>query len=328
MKTGEIDHIKDRGKNMNLQKIIQTIKEFDTIIIHRHIRPDPDALGSQAGLKEMIKHSFPEKQVYVVGEDDPSFTFLVKMDQIDDALYKDALVIVCDTANTARISDDRYDLGKQIIKIDHHPNVDIYGDLQWVDPTYSSTSEMICQLFTDAKTVGFQLNDAAARLLYAGIVGDTGRFLFPNTTTRTFQFASELVTYEFDRPALYAGIYNMADKIARLSGYMLQHFERSSSGMSMVKLTKEVLDMYDIAPSETGQLVGVLGDIEGIKAWALFIEEADMIRVRLRSKGPTINGIASKYNGGGHPLASGATVYTWEEADLLIADLEKACIAF
>lgn len=313
---------------MNLQNIIQSIKEFETIIIHRHKRPDPDALGSQAGLKEMIKHSFPEKQVYIVGEDDPSFTFLVKMDQITDQLYKNALVIVCDTANTARISDDRYQLGKQLIKIDHHPDVDIYGDIQWVDPTSSSTSEMIYQLFLDAANVGFQLNDEGARLLYAGIVGDTGRFLFPNTTKRTFQFASELVTYQFDRPALYAGIYNMQDNIARLSGYILQHFNRSPSGLSTMKLTKEILDRYNIDPSETGQLVGVLGDIDGIKVWVLFIEESDLIRVRLRSKGPAINEIAAKYHGGGHPLASGATVYTWEEAECIIADLEMACTVF
>jgi phosphoesterase RecJ-like protein len=313
---------------MNLEKIIQTIKENDTIIIHRHKRPDPDALGAQAGLKEMIKHSFPDKQVYIVGEDDPAFTFLVSMDQLKDSTYQDALVIVCDTANTPRISDERYQLGKMLIKIDHHPNVDVYGDLQWVDPTYSSTSEMIYQLFIDAKAAGFQLNDDAARLLYAGIVGDTGRFLFPNTTQKTFQFASELVTYHFDRSALYAGIYNMKEKVARLSGYILQHFERSLSGMGTIKLTKKVMDVHNIAPTETGQLVGVLGDIEGIKAWALFIEEADQIRVRLRSKGPTINDIAAKYNGGGHPLASGATVYTWEEADRLIADLEKACTTF
>lgn len=313
---------------MHIKKIIQTIKEFDTIIIHRHVRPDPDALGSQAGLKEMIKQSFPDKHVYAVGEDDPSFTFLVSMDQINDQLYKDALVIVCDTANTARICDARFNLGKQLIKIDHHPNVDIYGDVQWVDPTYSSTSEMIYELFLQAKAEGFQLNDQAARLIYAGIVGDTGRFLFPNTSKRTFQFASELVTYDFDRPALYAGIYNMKDNIARLSGYILQHFKLSQAGLSTIKLTKKVLDMYGVEPSETGQLVGVLGDIEGIKSWALFIEEADVIRVRLRSKGPVINEIAANYNGGGHPMAAGASVYSWDEVDQVIADLEKTCAAF
>lgn len=302
--------------------------EYDTIIIHRHVRPDPDALGSQAALKEMIKHTFPDKNVYVVGEDDPSLTFLVKMDQIDDYLYENALVIVCDTANRDRICDDRYSLGKELIKIDHHPNVDQYGDISWVDPTSSSTSEMIYDLFLNGKNEGFELNDQAARLIYAGIVGDTGRFLFPSTTKRTFQFAAELVTYEFDRTSLYSGIYDMQDNIARLRGYILQHFNLSASGMSTIRLTKDALNDFGVKPLETGQLVGVLGDIEGIKAWAFFIEEESLIRVRLRSKGPIINEIAAKYNGGGHPLAAGASVDTWEDVDSVIADLEKVCTSF
>src|SRR5690625_4891105 len=172
---------------MTIKKIIQMIKDYETIIIHRHVRPDPDALGSQAGLKEIIKQSFPDKIVYIVGEEDPSLHFLVRMDQISDQTYDQALVIVCDTANAARISDTRYDLGEKIIKIDHHPNVDQYGELRWVDTDASSTSEMIYDFYLQAQAEGFLINDEAARLIYAGIVGDTGRFVFPNTTKKTFQ---------------------------------------------------------------------------------------------------------------------------------------------
>ncbi|OZU89733.1 DHH family phosphoesterase [Virgibacillus indicus] len=313
---------------MNLQQIIDTIKQYETIIIHRHVRPDPDALGSQGGLAEIVKQSFPKKNVYVTGEEEDSLRFLIKMDEIETSVYENALVIVCDTANTARISDNRYNLGEKLIKIDHHPNVDEYGDLSWVDTGASSTSEMIFELYNFAKNYGFQLNNEAARLLYAGIVGDTGRFLFPSTTKKTFQFAAELVTYEFDRAALYEGIYNIGRNIARLRGYILQNFRQSSSGLSTIKLTKEILNEYGISPAETGQLVGVLGDIEGIKAWALFIEEEDIIRVRLRSRGPVINTVAAKYNGGGHPLASGATVDTWEETKNVIDDLEQTCLNY
>ncbi|MBP1968886.1 phosphoesterase RecJ-like protein [Virgibacillus natechei] len=313
---------------MSIRQIIQTIKEYETIIIHRHVRPDPDALGSQAGLKALIKQSFPNKNVYAVGEEDPSLTFLVKMDQIADRVYENALVIVCDTANAPRICDDRYNLGNKLIKIDHHPNVDPFGDLLWVDTESSSTSELIYELYLHAKEDGFQMNNEAARLIYAGIVGDTGRFLFPSTTKKTFQYAAELVGYEFDREALYAGIYNVKDNIARLRGYILQNFELSPSGMSSIKLTKEILDEYQIEPIDTGQLVGILGEIEGIKAWVIFVEEEDLIRVRLRSKGPVINGIAAKYDGGGHPMASGASVKTWKETQYVIEDIEHACATF
>jgi bifunctional oligoribonuclease and PAP phosphatase NrnA len=305
---------------MSIQAIQEAIKAYNTIIIHRHVRPDPDALGSQAGLSEIIKASYPEKQVYVVGDDDPSLTFLVEMDTIDDAVFEKALIIICDTANTGRIDDKRYMLGEKIIKIDHHPNVDQYGDISWVDTTASSTSEMIYEFYLKAD--GLTLNDKAARLLYGGIVGDTGRFLFPSTTTKTLQYAAELVTYNFDRTRLYDGIYNVKDNIARMRGYILQNFTLDE-GLSVIKLTKDILSKFDISPLETGQLVGTLGEVEGILAWVFFIEEEDQIRVRLRSKGPVINEIAAKYNGGGHPLASGASIYSWEESEQVVQDLKE-----
>ncbi|WP_019378595.1 DHH family phosphoesterase [Virgibacillus halodenitrificans] len=309
---------------MITRKILDDIRAFDTIIIHRHVRPDPDALGSQGALMELIKENFPEKKVYVVGEEDPSLTFLVRMDTIEEEVYEGALVIVCDTANAARICDQRYDLGEKLIKIDHHPNVDTYGDLRWVDTNASSTSEMIYEFYLELQDQ-LSMNVKAARLIYAGIVGDTGRFLFPSTTTKTFHYAAELVAYDFDRTALYDGIYSMKESIARMRGYILTNYTLSPEGMSTVKLTRDILNEFGVSPVDTGQLVGVLGEVEGIKAWVFFIEEEDLIRVRFRSKGPIVNDIAAKYNGGGHPMAAGASVPTWEEAEKVINDLHIAC---
>lgn len=307
------------------QDIIKKIEMYDTIIIHRHVRPDPDALGSQGGLKEILRATYPEKKIYSVGEEVDSLNFLARMDDITDDVYEGALVIVCDTANTARICDQRYRLGKELIKIDHHPNNDVYGDLVWVDTKASSTSEMIYELYLSAKDQGLQINEQAARLIYAGIVGDTGRFIFPSTSNKTFQYAAQLIEFDFDRSALYDGLYNTSQSIARLRGYILQHFTLSESGMSSVKLSKDILQEYNVNSIETGNLVGTLGHIEGIKAWVFFVEEDDIIRVRIRSKGLVINTLAEKYNGGGHPLASGAAVTSWEEADRFIADLEELC---
>ncbi|GIO22403.1 bifunctional oligoribonuclease and PAP phosphatase NrnA [Oceanobacillus sp. J11TS1] len=310
---------------MKITKIIEAIEKNQKIIIHRHIRPDPDAIGSQAGLKELIKHSFPEKEVYAVGEDAPSLAFLANMDQVQDSAYQESLVIVCDTANQPRIDDGRYKTGRQLIKIDHHPGTDSYGDIEWVSTDASSTSEMIVELALEAESRGWSLNDDAARLLYAGIVGDTGRFKFPSTTVKTFQYAGELVRYDFDRTALYNELYQAEEKVLRLSGHILQNFQLSENGLCVIKLTADLLKEFNVTVEESNQLVQVVADVKGIKAWLFLIEEADQIRVRIRSKGPIINQIARKYNGGGHPLASGATIYTWEEAKDLAADLEEVC---
>lgn len=305
------------------KEILEKIKAYEKIIIHRHVRPDPDALGSQVGLKEIIKQNFPSKEVYAVGEEDPAHYYLTRMDEVGDDVFKGALIIVCDTANTSRISDKRFTLGDYLIKIDHHPNNDLYGDLSWVDTGASSTSEMIYELFKSDDSL--KLTNEAARLIYAGIVGDTGRFLFPSTTNRTFNIASDLVDYSFDRSALYNDMYNTPIKIARMQGYVLENFTLSENGVSTIRLTKEILRKFDLTSLETGSLVGVLGHIEGIKAWVFFIEEENLIRVRIRSKEIVINKLAAKYNGGGHPLASGASIKTWKEADALTEDLEELC---
>lgn len=305
--------------------ILEMIRQFDTIIIHRHVRPDPDAYGSQGGLAEILKASFPEKKIYTVGKEEESLNFLRRLDQIDDAVYEQALVIVCDTANQERICDERYRLGQKLIKIDHHPNEDPYGDLLWVDTNASSTSEMIYEFYLAGKEEGLVMTKEAARLIYAGIVGDTGRFLFSRTSAKTFRYASELIQYGFSITELYDNLYRTPVNVAHLSGYVLQNFELSPSGVAFVKMPKALLAEYDVTPSEASQLVSLLGNIEGIRAWVFFIEEEKEIRVRLRSKGVIVNEVAKKYRGGGHPFAAGATIQSWEEAELVITDLEAAC---
>ncbi|MFC7320328.1 DHH family phosphoesterase [Halobacillus campisalis] len=311
---------------MSIAQIGEAINNFDTIIIHRHVRPDPDAYGSQGGLAELIRHNYPHKKVYVTGKSEESLRFLLEMDELEDDHYRGALVIVCDTANQARIDDQRYSEGSLLIKIDHHPDVDGYGDINWVDTTSSSTCEMIFQLFKQNKKL--ELNNKAARLLYAGIVGDTGRFLFPSTTKATLKAAAELVTYDFNRPDLYDNMYSTPLKVAKLKGYVLQNFTVNPEGYSTIRLSKEVLEEYDVTSTETSALVGLLGDIEGILAWAFFVEEEDTIRVRLRSKGPVINGIAANHNGGGHPMASGASAETWEETEVIANELREVCVKY
>ncbi|WP_378210387.1 DHH family phosphoesterase [Anoxybacteroides rupiense] len=313
--------------NEKALEILQVIQQFETIIIHRHVRPDPDAYGSQGGLAEILKASFPQKKVYTVGREEESLNFLRRLDQIDDHVYKNALVIVCDTANQERICDGRYRLGKKLIKIDHHPNEDPYGDLLWVDTNASSTSEMIYEFYLAGKEKGLVMTKEAARLIYAGIVGDTGRFLFSRTSSKTFQYASELVEYGFSLTDLYDELYRTKVNIAHLSGYVLQNFQLSPSGVAFVKMTKELLGKYNASPSEASQLVSLLGNVDGIQAWVFFIEEDKEIRVRLRSKGTIVNEVAKKYGGGGHPFAAGASIYSWEDADRVIADLELACQA-
>ncbi|RFU65989.1 DHH family phosphoesterase [Peribacillus glennii] len=306
-------------------EILQEIKRYETIIIHRHVRPDPDAYGSQCGLGEILRTSFPEKNIYLVGKEEESLNYLKRLDTVSDETYKGALVIVCDTANQARICDQRYNLGDKLIKIDHHPNEDRYGDMIWVEEDASSVSEMIYEFYLFGKDKGLKLSDEAARLLFAGIVGDTGRFLYASTTEKTFSYAGELIHYDFSRPELFNDMYDVSENLVRLNGYVLQKFEILKNGTAKMVITKALLQEFNTTVSEASLLVSTLGSVKGVKAWVFFIEEDNEIRVRLRSKGPVINGIAKKYNGGGHPMAAGASIYSWDKADEIMKDLQELC---
>ena len=302
-------------------QILAKIKEYDTIIIQRHMKPDPDALGSQVGLKALLEHHFPEKTIKAVGFNEPTLTWMAEMDLVEDSAYQGALVIVCDTANTARIDDKRYSQGDFLIKIDHHPNDDVYGDLSWVDTNSSSASEMIT-LF--AQTTQLALSDRSAELLFAGIVGDTGRFLYPSTTARTLRLSAYLREHNFDFAALTRKMDTMSYKIAKLQGYIYDHLEVDENGAARVILSQEVLKQFNVIDAETAAIVGAPGRIDSVSLWGIFVEQADgHYRVRLRSKIHPINEIAKEHDGGGHPLASGANSYSLEENEIIYQKLKN-----
>lgn len=302
-------------------QILEKIKAYNTIIIHRHMKPDPDALGSQVGLKALLEHHFPEKTIKVVGFNEPTLTWLAKMDQVEDTDYQGALAIICDTANTVRIDDKRYLNAETIIKIDHHPNDEVYGDLVWVDTNSSSASEMIA-LFAEATNL--ELSDYAAKMLCAGIIGDTGRFLYPSTSARTLRIASQLRVHNFDYAELTRKMDTMSFKIAKLQGYVYDHLEVDENGAARVILTQEILKKYDVTDAETAAIVGAPGRIDTVSLWGIFVEQVDgHYRVRLRSKFVPINEVAKEHDGGGHPLASGANSYSLEENELIYQKLKN-----
>ena len=301
--------------------ILAKIKAYDTIIIHRHMKPDPDALGSQVGLKEMITSNFPQKMVKVTGYNEPSLSWLAQMDDVSDKDYEGALVIVVDTANRPRIDDQRYLNGNFLIKIDHHPDEDHYGDLSYVDTKASSASEIITDFALQNQ---LKLSDQAARLLYAGILGDTGRFLYPATTSKTFIIASELLKYDFDFAALARQMDSFPYKIAKLQAYVFENLEIDKNGAARIILSQKILKKFNLTDAETSAIVSSPGKIDTVQVWAIFVEQADgHYRVRLRSKSTVINEVAKRHAGGGHPLASGANSYSLAENEDIYQELKN-----
>lgn len=312
------------------QAIIDEIEAYDVIIIHRHQRPDPDAIGSQTGLKEIIQQKYPNKCVYAVGHGIGDMDYLSPMDDIEDSVYKGSLAIVTDTANEKRICDKRYALADKIIKIDHHPKNDDgnYASLSWADDSYSSCSEMIAELSFDfAKAL--PMNDEAARLLYAGIVADTNRFLYNATSRHTMEIAGKLMDYDFDHTQLNDEMNCLSAKEAKLIGYTMSHIKILASGAAYIVFSHDVLKEMDMTSDETNAVVAIPRNLEHVLAWIIFVEESDgNYRARIRSKGPIINQLAAAHHGGGHQLASGANAYSTEEIKQMVDELDRLVVDY
>lgn len=308
---------------MLLDDILTQIKAYDTIIIHRHVNPDPDALGSQGGLAASIQAAYPDKRVLKAGGDVGNLDWLSTMDDVQAADYQNALVISVDTADTPRVSDQRFNTGKYLIKIDHHPNDDAYGDLLWVVPEASSTSELIFDLIQHSNGQ-LKLNAQVARLLYAGIVGDTGRFLYNNTSAHTLQVAAALIQEDFDPTALNNRMNAISFAQAKLQSYVFNHLHISEAGAGSVEIPLSVVNELGLTKDQVHAAVGTPGRLGEVVAWVIFVEQADgePYRVNLRSKGPIINELAKQHNGGGHPLASGAKAQNREEIEAITKQLE------
>ncbi|USS85181.1 bifunctional oligoribonuclease/PAP phosphatase NrnA [Fructilactobacillus myrtifloralis] len=313
---------------MSIQtEIYDRIAAANPIIIHRHQRPDPDAIGSQMGLAAIIRASFPDKQVYCVGKQYAGFKELGTTTEISDDIYQQALVIVVDTANQPRVDDQRFATGKGLIKIDHHPNDDQFGDLMWVNDEASSVSEMIYDWY--AENPALKMPDHAAELLYTGIVGDTGRFKYPATTSHTFWVASQLAQHDFSTTAVAQKEDEIDVPLAHLSAYVYQQLHITDSGAAYVCLTNDVIAQMNLGDDSTSAVVPLPGNIDQVVAWAIFVQQKDeSYRIRLRSKGPAINELAKQHHGGGHPLASGATAADATEIKAVITELDQLTTAY
>ncbi len=313
---------------MQIKELMNKIEEYETIIIHRHLSPDIDAIGSQMALKEMLKINYPNKKVFAAGiKGYEQFNFIGEIDKLSPKEYQGSLVIVVDTANYARIDDENFKLAKELIKIDHHQDVENerYGTLNLVDPIASSTCEVLYVIYQEIKKINpnFKLNVDVAKYLFAGIFADTGGFIFPNTKSRTFAILSELVKYDFDYEPWNMNLRVLDEKIVRLIGYAMQNIE-INDGVGIIRFDQERQRNLGATPRELSIVVNYMGMFKNIKVWAVFNEHPNFIRVNMRSRSEyDISKIAVQYRGGGHKNASGAMVYTWQEANEVQKMLEE-----
>ena len=306
------------------RSILDKIKAYDRIIISRHIRPDGDAVGSTLGFSKMLKASFPEKEILVACEDYSDYVaFLGKEDgKLPAEKYEGALLIVLDTAGLDRISNNDHALAKEIIKIDHHVDISPYGDISWVEDQRAAVCEMIVDFYVTFKDE-LTLTKDAALCLFTGMVTDSGRFRYTETSGETLRLAAVLLDMGIDTETLYARLYLEEFEYLKFTSYVYENMKMTENGVAYIYVDDAMQQKFGLSREQASNVVGMLSEIKGSIIWLAFIDNGDgTIRVRLRSRFVEINKLAECYHGGGHVCAAGATCYSTEEMEALLADAD------
>lgn len=307
-----------------LTPILDKIKAYDRIILFRHRRPDGDCLGASKGLQRILRLSFPGKEIHLPESDTSDYlTFLGPDDPaLPDESYQDSLGIVLDTGDAERISNPKYTLCRELIKIDHHPDRDPYAAFSWVEEHSASCCEMIAAFYTHFQQE-LCMDSQAATLLYTGIVTDSGRFRYPEVNGDTLRYAAALLDAGVDTQRLFAQLYLRDAASLRFQAYVYEHLQLTENGVVYLHIDLPTQQHFGLSFEDASAAIGYLDSIRGCLCWLAFIDAPDdTIRVRLRSRFVAINTLAERHHGGGHAFASGATVYSKDEIQSLIAEAD------
>ncbi|MBR5754684.1 MAG: bifunctional oligoribonuclease/PAP phosphatase NrnA [Erysipelotrichaceae bacterium] len=303
------------------KKLLDKIREYDCIAIFRHQKPDGDAMFSALAMNSFIKDNFKDKTVKVGGIEE--YDIITRNDRLSDSFINKSLAIVLDTANKARIDDQRALNAPYMIKIDHHPPVENYGDMNIVDPETSAVCELMAKIFLSKDFKDCILSEKTIRYLYCGIVTDTVNFRTTNTTADTFSIASKLIKKGNLKAAelvewVMDSDYRTFQKITKIRsnlivnekcGYIIMnHRQLNSLGMTYIEAKNKIDE---------------IGTIKDLNVWAFATQNnAGSYDISVRSKRKYIvNKICARYGGGGHNNAAATKNLTRKQLENLINEL-------
>lgn len=311
--------------NPVIKKIYKKIKKYNTIVIARHIGPDPDAVCSQIALRDTIKATFPSKNVYAIGMSVSRFKSFGTLDKINEEELDNPLLIVLDVPNISRIDGITFSRYKEVTKIDHHPYEDKMGDTELVDTTSCSVAQLIGELVLNTR---LKLTKEVAENIFLGIVSDSDRFLLQYTTAKTFKIVNQIIEKtNLDFTNLYVRLYERPLNEIRFQGYLAQNLITTENGFAYIKITSDDIKNFGVDSSTASNMINNFNYIKEIKVWTFitYDQKSTMYKVNIRSRNVVINDIAAKYHGGGHKFASGVRTTNEADIDNLIKDLDERC---
>jgi phosphoesterase RecJ-like protein len=311
-----------------IRKIVDFIRKHDNFLVSGHVRSDGDALGSQLAFHHLLRKLGKRSQVVCDQGALPEYRFLPGSDAVgagpEDLKKGYSAVFTFDSGSWERLERISAALPRgelTVVNVDHHASNDRFGDLNWVDPSFSACGEMVWEL---AKAAGVKPDRNMATCVYTTIVTDTGRFSFSNTTTETHLNAAELLHHGVRPGEIHAALFRQKTKeqLAFLAEVLGRIRLTDDGKVGWIVISKELIEKTGSPPGDTQEYIDQVKSIKGVRV-AILLRETDepgKVKVSWRTNAG-IDGIAlaAKYKGGGHPRASGATFRgTMEEAERVI----------
>lgn len=301
-----------------LEEIWEKIQAAPVITLFRHVNPDPDALGSQRGLKRALEHIFPDKKVYALGDMAKDG---YEMDQVPDDVVAGSLAILLDTSNRERIDDAaQYALAAETIRLDHHVKVEDLAALDYVDDKACATGEIVAQLLEANHQ---HPGSGAAQDLYRALTADSQRFTTGNTRPESLMAGAWLLKQGADVVQDLLASNRTSMEAWRYQSLIRSRSTRIHDFLFSVMEPQDYL-RYGLNETQARENVFALAGCADIRIWALFTRSSDgTFAASLRSRVLEVRDLAEQFGGGGHICAAGIKGLDNDQLASLIAMLAE-----
>jgi len=315
----------------NLKKLDEFVEKSNKIAVAAHADPDGDSIGSIMALREILKTKGKDIDFFINGEIPFNYKFIKDLDKASLS-YKEKkydLFFALDSSDEERLADkvDIMKNSKKTICIDHHKTNKGYCNLNIIEPDFSSTGEIIYEIF---KTLKYEINERAAENIFIAIITDTGKFIYNNAGYKTFENVSDLLKLNINKNEIVKNLYSSEPKnIFKLKADVFNSTEFfMEDKVALSCLFKENLKKYNLSLKDIDGLVERLRDIENVEI-SILIKELDdkTYKISMRSLGNSdVSKVCETFGGGGHKNAAGFKIDNIEFATLkklILEEVEK-----
>lgn len=311
-----------------MNKVIDLIKQANSVVILSHDSEDADAVGSSFAMRlallgmgkevRCIFSEVPEERIMFLGEDYTVFD--------ENDIPKAELCLCLDCGDVKRIGKRKaiFEAAEKTACIDHHFTNTGFCDVDFIDPKAPATGEILYNLFT---VMGVTITKDIARQLYAAISSDTGSFKYSNVRPETFNIASELIKRDIDHAEIARKLFDTESLgVIKFKGYLMNNMEQYFDGkLNIVCATDSLLNEYGISEKDTGDIVNIPRGVKGCEIAVSIRETPEKKKISFRSNGKYhVSSLAEKFGGGGHIMAAGAAVRS-KSIEEIREDIIKYC---